>query len=144
MKKVVAFILALVALCSCSKDDAEITSSPTNGQYIYESGNLTVAIRVDNAETGITIFENGSYVYQSLHQSVSGSWPTYRYEYEYSYTDLALSCRYSDSDAFTATVNTNQIDVSLPATMQFKLDNRTLDTNGDGILDEMQSEISGK
>lgn len=140
MKKVVLLILAAVALCSCSKNETD-TAVPVSGQYIYESENLTAAVRVDNTETGITIYENGSYVYQSLHRSVYGSWPTYRYEYGYNYSELVLDCQYAENTAFVATVSDNQTEVSLPATMQFKLDNRTLDANGDGILDEMQPDL---
>lgn len=140
MKKIALYILSVVALCSCSKDDTAIDTMPANGQYIYENGNITVAISVDNSETGITVFENGSYVYQSLYRSVSGSWPTYRYEYG-SYGELILNCHYTDNDTFTATVGNNQTDADLPTTMLFKLDSRMLDANGDGILDEMQSEI---
>lgn len=142
MKKIALFILALVVLCSCSKDDTPTDTMPANGQYIYENENITVAISVDNSKTDITVFENGSYVYQSLHQSVSGSWPTYKYEYG-SYGELALNCRYTDSDAFTATVSKNQTDADLPNTMLFKFDNRVLDANGDGILDEKQPDLLG-
>lgn len=143
MKKIAMCILSVLALCSCSKDDTEITTAPLNGQYIYESGNLTVAVDVDDTETGITIFENGSYVYQSLHIPVSGSWPTYRYEYFYNYRGVVLNCQYYTNTAFTATVSDNSTNVNLPDTMQFKLDNRTLDANGDGILDETQPDIFG-
>ncbi len=71
MKKIALLILAVFSLCSCSKDETD-TAVPADGQYIYESENLTVAVRVDNTETGITIYENGSYVYQSLHRSWGG------------------------------------------------------------------------
>lgn len=141
MKRIALLILAAVALCSCSKDETKDITTPVNGQYLYENENLTVAVRVDNTETGITIYENGSYVYQSLHRSVYGSWPTYRYEYGYSYSELVLDCQYAENTAFVATVSDNQTEVSLPATMQFKLDNRTLDANGDGILDETQPDL---
>ena len=130
MKKIALFIWAVIALCSCSRDDTDI-NAPADGQYIYENGNLTVAINVDNTDTGITIFENGSYVYQSLYLPVSGSWPVYRYDY----VDLVLDCQYVDNTTFSATVSNNQTEISLPATMLFKLDNRVLDINGDGVLD---------
>lgn len=137
MKKIALYILSVVALCSCSKDDTAIDTMPANGQYIYENGNITVAISVDNSETGITVFENGSYVYQSLYRSVSGSWPTYRYEYG-SYGELIINCHYTDNDTFTATVGNNQTDADLPTSMLFKLDSRVLDANGDGILDKIK------
>lgn len=137
MKKIALYILAVVALCSCSKDDTAIDTMPANGQYIYENENIIVAVSVDNSETGITVFENGSNVYQSLHRTVSGSWPTYRYEYG-SYGELILNCHYTDNDTFTATVGNNQTDADLPTSMLFKLDSRVLDANGDGILDEIK------
>ena len=140
MKRSFAVLTLLLLAAGCSKDETD-TATPVNGQYIYENENLTVAVRIDNTETGITIYENGSYVYQSLHRSVYGSWPTYRYEYGYSYSELVLDCQYAENTAFVATVSNNQTEVSLPATMQFKLDNRTLDANGDGILDEMQPDL---
>lgn len=142
MKKITLLILAAVALCACSKDETD-TAVPADGQYIYESENLTVAIRVDNTETGITIYENCSYVYQSLHRSIYGSWPTYRYEYGYNYSKLVLDCQYVENTVFVATVSDNHTEVNLPATMQFILDNRTLDANGDGILDETQPDLFG-
>lgn len=142
MKKIALLILAVFSLCSCSKDETD-TAVPADGQYIYESENLTVAVRVDNTETGITIYENGSYVYQSLHRSIYGSWPTYRYEYGYNYSELVLDCQYAENTAFVATVSDNHTEVNLPATMQFTLDNRTLDANGDGILDETPPDLFG-
>lgn len=150
MKKTILFILIIAFLCSCSKNDV---IAPVNGQYLYENENLTVAVRIDNEETGITIFENGGYVYQSLYRSVYGAWPAYRYEYEgdvyrnYQIKDydvpLVLICKYIENTVFEAAVSDNQTDVILPDTMQFVLDNRTLDVNGDGVLDSYQPEFSG-
>lgn len=146
MKKILVFLLSVVfVLASCSKDET-YADIPKNGQYIYENKNLLVAVYVHESIAGITIFENGKWIYQDLRGSVHGSWPTYRYEYGgYRYViymaKLVLDCQYAENTAFVATVSDNQTEINLPTIMQFRFDKRILDINGDGILDVMQPDL---
>lgn len=129
--------MAVFVLTSCSKDET-CADIPKNGQYIYENKNLLVAVYVHESIAGITIFENGKWVYQDLRGSVHGSWPTYRYECRDNYKELVLDCQYAENTAFVATVSDNQTEINLPTIMQFRFDKKILDINGDGILDVMQ------
>lgn len=142
MRRLALFaLLAVFVLASCSKDET-YADIPKNGQYIYENKNLLVAVYVHESIAGITIFENGKWVYQDLRGSVHGSWPTCRYEYGGSYkAKLVLDCQYAENTAFVATVSDNQTEVNLPTIMQFRFDKRILDINGDGILDVMQPDL---
>lgn len=119
-------------------------TAPKVGQYLYADGTITASVYIgkDNA-VGITVFENGKYVYQDVRNGrISGQWPAYKYVFTYGFANngnLVLSAQFSDSRAFTALVEANDNKLNLPYSMQFHRDDAVLDINGDGILDSMQN-----
>lgn len=150
MKKIALLILAAVALCSCSKD--ETTVVPADGQYIADAMDLVVCMVLENEKcTYFAPFICGEVVSSWNNVSTSGNYPNYVYRVD----DLTITANFESPTAFTATLvgslNTgNNKPNELPNGMQsyfdgadikFKLDNRTLDANGDGILDEMQPDL---
>lgn len=143
MKRLAFSLLVALCLCACSKDSG-LETSPKAGQYIYADGTITAAVNVGKYNTvGITIFENGSYVYQDLNGSVQDAQPGYRYSFSgagfiHNSGKLVIMCEYSNSKEFTAVVETNETAVTLPASMPFRYDNTVLDINGDGVLDSTQ------
>lgn len=150
MKKIALLILAAVALCSCSKD--ETTAAPADGQYIADAMDLVVCMVLENGKcTYFASFIYGKVVGSWNNVSTSGEYPNYVYRVD----NLTITANFESPTAFTATLvgslNTgNNKPNELPNGMQsyfdgadikFKLDNRTLDANGDGILDEMQPDL---
>lgn len=151
MKRILFFILAIAALCSCSKDETTVT--PADGQYIADAMDLVVCMVLENGKcTYFAPFICGEVVSSWNNVSTSGNYPNYMYRVE----DLTITANFESTTAFTATLDgslntgTNRPD-ELPNGTQsyfdgstpiyFKLDNRTLDANGDGILDEMQPDL---
>lgn len=133
---VINSLLALLCLFGCSdsmQERAEDTK-PKAGQYLCVDGTITAAVHIDGSEAGITVFENGKYVYQDLGGSVSDMQPYYLYKF----SGLVLRCSYSSSLEFSALVEANENKLNLPYSMQFRYDNTVLDINGDGILDSTQ------
>lgn len=62
MKKALLLLLATVAVLSCGK-----SGSSKVGEYIYEDAVFTIGLGIfEGASTGITVFQNGKYVYQDL------------------------------------------------------------------------------
>lgn len=127
MKKI---ILAALLLCAaCSKGTEPITGGSVleAGQYLYEDGKITAAVRISDG-VGVTIFVDGVYVYQDLAGIVR--------ETGYSFGALVLNRTSTGSREFTAYVEHNSTGVDLPAYMDFRKDSRTLDANGDGVIDK--------
>lgn len=132
MLKYLGIILA-VLLCSCSDSDTE--QKPRTGQFVYTQESITISLRAGDETAGVTIYENGRYVYQDLNGSVAGSWPAY----QYSFGQLALKSVFESTDIFSAQILSNDTGVTLPASMVFRANNDVLDANGDGILDVQPS-----
>lgn len=145
MRKIIYALFVILILASCDKEKAHV---PDEGQYVYSDENYTVAIYVypDDDDCGITIFENGSYVWQDVYSfnNISGSWPEYEFKFSKDYKKLTLECSYSNESTFTAMAIENSTGVKIPVSMLFKRDKRMLDKNKDGILDERQPELFGK
>lgn len=154
MKKIALLILATVALCSCSKD--ETTATPADGQYIARINEFKdlFCLVLDNGKcTYFALFQNGEiFYYENSDISVAGEYPNYTYQIE----DFIIHSTFDSPDTFTAYLagslrsNINPTgglgaDVSIVSMehkdVKFTLDNRTLDANGDGILDEMQPDL---
>lgn len=150
MKKIALLTLVAVALCSCSKD--ETTAAPTDGQYIADAMDLVVCMVLENGKcTYFAPFICGEAVSSWNDISTSGDYPNYVYRVE----DLTITANFESPTAFAATLdgslNTgNNKPNELPNGMQsyfdgtvikFTLDNRTLDANGDGVLDETQPDL---
>ena len=153
MKKIALLILAVFALCSCSKD--ETTATPADGQYIADAMDLVACVVLENGKcTYFAPFICGKAVSSWDNVSTYGDYPNYVYRVE----DLTITANFESPTTFTVSLvgslNTgNNKPNELPngtqlyfdsAGIKFKLDNRTLDANGDGILDEMQPDLSNK
>lgn len=152
MKKIALFILAVVALCSCSKDET-VTNQPTDGQYIAETTDMVLCMVIENEKcTYFASFIQNVVVDSWNNVSTSGEYPNYVYRIE----DLTITANFESSTAFAATLNgymgnagfspdnfiaggTQAVFENVP--VYFKLDNRTLDANGDGILDSAQPDL---
>lgn len=149
MKRILFFILAIAALCSCSKDETTVT--PADGQYIADAMDLVVCMVLENGKcTYFAPFICGEVVSSWNNVSTSGEYPNYVYSVE----DLTITADFESPTAFTAILNgglntgdlvtgvtQTYFDGSTP--IHFTLDNRTLDANGDGILDETQPDLFG-
>lgn len=147
MKKITFLLIAFMAIifCACSSDDDESKSR----QFIYADDSLVVSMSGER-NLRISIFKNKECVYQNLYNmTVSGDYPVYTYTYkDYENGQLQLVCTYSNPSTFTAIVEQCNIVgqiffphykgeiIILPSTMLFKANNKILDANGDGILDE--------
>lgn len=131
MKKILLIVLEVAALVSCSKNEAE---ELPNGQYIHAKEDMVIAINVDRGKCrGITIFREGRFAYQELYlATTSGTYPAYIYDFE----KMVLQCNYTGINTFYATILTNDTGETMPDLLVFKQDNRVLDVNGDGILDQ--------
>ena len=153
MRKIVLLIITSVILVfwGCSSDKIESFDS---GQYLFQNDTLTVAIYFENDGSGqIHAFVNNTIIYQNL-QGVryTGKYPHYsltvRDIADNWETVLQLNCTFCSASVFSANVVSSKLDnifwrygyrrINLPGTMQFKSDDRTLDSNGDGILDWAQ------
>lgn len=140
MKKAVIMLAALLSLSACSKD-SDTPDTADNalraGQYVYADKTITAAVDWDGSSTaGITLYENGRYVYQckagyvrhnsgAVFEILCGN-------------DMVLICSVSNNVSFSAHVDNNVTRVQLPKTMPFRLDASVLDANGDGVLDSWQ------
>lgn len=150
MKKILFALLTIFIFASCQKD-SENVSQPKTGQYLYTDNTYTIAVGVyeNKKYCSITIFENGKYVWQDVRsdKNLSGDWPTYIFAYS-SYNlqsgEIVFNCTYNNNSEFSAAVQENTTEINLPASMVFKYDNKVLDRNGDGILDELQPEYFNK
>lgn len=154
MKKIALLILALVTLCSCSKDETTATSA--DGQYTAQinGSNYLFCLVLENGKcTYFALFQNGEiFYYENSGISSSGEYPNYAYQIE----DFIIHSIFDSPDAFTADLagglrsnisptgglGADESIVSMEyKDVKFKLDNRTLDANGDGILDERQPDL---
>lgn len=123
MKKALLLLLTAVAVLSCGK-----SGSSKAGQYIYEDAVFTISLELfEGSDTGITVFQNGKYVYQDLAGKVSGG--------EYRYDALKLSCAFDSDDVITARIGEDRTGLNLPSSMVFSRSDRVLDVNGDGLMD---------
>lgn len=123
MKKALLLLLTAVAVLSCGK-----SGSSKVGQYIYTDAAFTISLELfEGSDTGITVFQNGKYVYQDLAGKVNGS--------EYRYDALKLTCTFDSDDAITARISEDRTGLNLPSSMVFSRSDRVLDVNGDGLLD---------
>lgn len=138
MKKIVLLIVAVCfGLASCSKDDKDLVEI-NSGQYLYSDNAYTVSINWGLLDQGgITIFENDKRIFQQLYSVIFKAAENADY-ISLIYDGLTLEIRYSTLASFTATVKDNQTGLNLPAKMKFKIANRVLDANDDGILDSKQ------
>lgn len=146
MKKIALFILAVIALCSCSKDDMATDTTPADGQYVAETTDFLACMVLENGKCiYFAPFVSGEVLSSWRDVSTSGGYPNYVYRVD----ELTITAEFESSTTFNAVLNgglsvTGNGETHLAfenAPIQFKLDNRVLDANGDGILDEMQSEI---
>lgn len=135
MKKILLGFVTLILLPACGGDNDEAMEAPLRGQYVAEQGNITASIYFDNGAY-ITIYTDGICNYQDVRTGgySSGNWPDYTYTFTdpRSLTKLVLRCSFTDAKNFTSTSNSD----ILPSPLYFRYDNRVLDENGDGILDD--------
>lgn len=140
MKKAVIMLAALLSLSACSKD-SDTPDTADNalraGQYVYADKTITAAVDWDGSSTaGLTLYENGRYVYQCKAGHVSYNAGSV-FEIVYG-NDIVFICSVSNNVSFSAYVDNNVTRVQLPKTMPFRLDASVLDANGDGVLDSWQ------
>jgi len=136
MKKIVVILFVAVGLFSCSSGDDNTESGDIEwGQYVYSDNKYVVSINApSNGE--ITIYENGKCVFQQLTGITFNIIETNEYyHFGWAYDGLTLTVKHSTKSSFKATVDENTLQISLPNTMQFKLNNTVLDADSDGILD---------
>ena len=143
MKKVIFFALICLASFSCKKESFQ------PGQYVAREGQYVVSIRTDNRWIGIfDKTQKGNLVYwSSSGNSLSGDYPDFIYIFDNTVSPhwikptgkIVMDCHYDDFKHFTATVKEQLTELNLPTILRFTKDDRPLDTNGDGILDEMQN-----
>lgn len=128
MKRGLIAGLLFCSACSVSNSADPVTGAAAlePGQYLYEDKTITAAVRIGGG-VGVTIFVDGAYVYQDLNGIVKDT--------GYSFGALVLNRTSTDSKTFTAYVEHNSTGIDLPSYMDFRLDNRTLDANGDGLVD---------
>lgn len=140
MKKIAVLLLSVISLLGCSKDNDTLATdgvTSKNGQYVYADKTITAAVYLDGSSTvGITIFENGRYIYQCKAGLVSlSSGDTMEMVFA---NDIVFVCSFASERLFSAYVNTNRSGVELPQIMRFSYDSSVLDKNGDGLLDSEQ------
>lgn len=140
MKKAVIMLAALLSLSACSKD-SDTPDTADNalraGQYVYADKTITAAVYWDGSSTaGLTLYENGRYVYQCKAGHVSYNAGSV-FEILYG-NDMVLICSVSNNVSFSAYVDNNATGVQVPKTMPFRLEASVLDANGDGVLDSWQ------
>lgn len=140
MKKAVIMLAALLSLSACSKD-SDTPDTADNalraGQYVYADKTITAAVYWDGSSTaGLTLYENGRYVYQCKAGHVSYNAGSV-FEIVYG-NDIVLICSVNNNASFGAYVHNNATGVQVPKNMPFRLDASILDANGDGVLDSWQ------
>ena len=133
-------LAALLSLSACSKD-SDTPDTADNalraGQYVYADKTITAAVDWDGSSTaGLTLYENGRYVYQCKAGHVSYNAGSV-FEIVYG-NDIVFICSVSNNVSFSAYVDNNVTRVQLPKTVPFRLDASVLDANGDGVLDSWQ------
>lgn len=140
MKKAVIMLAALLSLSACSKDSYTPDTADNAlraGQYVYADKTITAAVYWDGSSTaGLTLYENGRYVYQCKAGHVSYNAGSV-FEILYG-NDMVLICSVSNNVSFSAYVDNNATGVQVPKTMPLRLDASVLDANGDGELDSWQ------
>ena len=140
MKKAAIMLAALLSLSACSKDNGTPDTADNAlriGQYVYADKTITAAVYWDGSDTaGLTIFENGRYVYQCKAGHVSyNSGAVFEIVYG---NDIVFICSVNNNASFGAYVDNNVTGVQIPKNMPFRLDASILDANGDGMLDSWQ------
>jgi len=149
MKKIISSLFAALVLCaSCSKDENNIV--PADGQYIADAGDLVAVVVLENGNcTYFAPFVDGEVFSNWTNVNTSGDYPKYTYKV----SGLNIASTFSNPTAFSAVLDgvlvKGQNGVSMGSAqlvfggsvVQFKLDSRVLDKNGDGILDEKQQDI---
>lgn len=152
MKNIVFTLLASLLFVSCSKDETNV--KPADGQYIVDSMDLVICMFLKNGECAyFAPFLCGKVVSNWRDVSTSGDYPNYVYRIG----DLTITANFESPTVFSAVLDgvlntsTNTEDMQTGTqivfgdnALKFVLDNRTLDANGDGILDEMQPDLFGK
>lgn len=152
MKRIVLLIWAVLAFTGCSTDET-VTNQPTDGQYIADTMDLVACMVIENGKcTYFALFIRNTVVGSWNDVSTSGEYPNYVYRVE----DLTITANFESPTSFTAILdgglrvgdfNTDILPTDDTqtyfenATVYFKLDNRTLDANGDGILDSAQPDL---
>lgn len=143
MKKILLLFTALLALVSCSNDEAESDAKVKDGQYISQNGTTVVSVELKGDKCyAITVFSDNKVCFQTIgNVTTSGEYPNYTY----SYNDWALKSTFSKnafsattSGSLTANCNNASGIIALPQSMSFTYDTTILDKNGDGILDSVQ------
>lgn len=149
MKKIISSLFAALVLCaSCSKDENNIV--PADGQYIADAGDLVAVMVLENGNcTYFAPFVDGEVFGSWTNVSTSGDYPKYTYKV----SGLNIASTFAGPTAFSAMldgvlvkgqdgVNMESAQLAFGGSVvQFKLDSRVLDKNGDGILDEKQPDI---
>lgn len=139
MKKAVIMLAALLSLSACSKDNDTPDTADNAlriGQYVYADKTITAAVYWDGSDTaGLTIFENGRYVYQCKAGHVTNAGSVFEIVYG---NDIVFICSVNNNASFGAYVDNNATGVQIPKNMPFRLDASILDANGDGVLDSWQ------
>lgn len=140
MKKAAIMLAALLSLSACSKDNDTPDTADNAlriGQYVYADKTITAAVYWDGSSTaGLTLYENGRYVYQCKAGHVSYNAGSV-FEIVYG-NDIMFICSVNNNASFGAYVDNNATGVQVPKNMPFRLDASILDANGDGVLDSWQ------
>ena len=161
MGKAIFTLLMFAVLSSCSKDKDNITTIPTDGQYVgyteyideHNTISNTFCLSIeDGLCTDFVIYNNAERFnyYQPADIRTNGSYPKYTYRIN----DFTVQANFSDTENFKANLSgvlcthkemdfgtTGEVysTMALEATdVDFRLDNSPLDANGDGILDSKQ------
>lgn len=150
MKNILLATAVIFVLASCSKDEKEII--PVNGQYIANAGDLTAAVILKDGNcTYFALFMRGEVVSSWTDITTSGSYPNYTYRV----SELNIIAKFENATTFSVILdgvlstganfgglqNGMQVAFEGSIPIKFELDNRVLDANGDGILDERQPDI---
>lgn len=145
------FLLLLFIICaSCSKD--EESSNRPEGQYVFKNDTILVAVSFENGKPIlINTFIRGGSVSQIRNLTTSGEYPQLNVSYSsYPSEELQMIINFNSISSFSALVSVCNVEkgnwawyyahknIVFPKQMNFKLDNTTLDMNGDGILDSTQ------
>lgn len=147
MKNILLTIVAIFALASCSKDDSDIIM-PTDGQYVCDATDIYFSAVLSNGKcVEFTVYTKGEY-FGSWHDITnSGRYPNYKYMVD----GMDIAVEFSSPNSFDALLSgvfrigyddnspmaTGQtLAINLTTPVQFHLDNKVLDANGDGLLDK--------
>ncbi len=141
MKKILLYVAICFGFASCDSNDNNGTL-PVDGQYVAQTGDMLFSMQLYKGKClCFTMFDSGYYFAQSFSVSTSGDYP----EYEYTAKGLTIRVKFTDVDIFNAKLSggASSVDgthwvIAGSFTVTFRLDDRVLDANGDGVLDSWQ------